>query len=129
MIVFKSPWPDKRRVNRHIDAMVMGGNMFRCALLLSMLTSPAWAGCENYAETALLGELPRVEVCFAGKCEQTTAEFVCANAFGAQYGYTNGFRIYFEEGGNVRALKNFSPVDYKQVTCREIDQGACFPPL
>jgi hypothetical protein len=107
----------------------MEDSMFRIAAVLLFTTagSSAWAGCVNYSETALLGELPRVELCLAGKCEQTTAEFSCGNAVGAQFGYTNGLRVYFESGGIIRALKNFEPVDYANLTCREIDEGACFP--
>jgi len=101
--------------------------MFRYAVLLSMLASPAWAGCENYSETAILGELPRVEMCLDGKCAPTTAEFICANGYGAQYGYSNGVRIYFEVGGATRAFKNHVPIDHDKITCKEIDTGACFP--
>jgi len=103
--------------------------MFRliAAAAFALMTAPAWAGCSNFTDGSLKTAAPRAEICIGDACESTAADFQCGNASGAQYGYANGLRVSFGEGDAVSASMNKVPVDYAKITCRDIDEGACFP--
>jgi len=107
----------------------MEDQMFRAlaVVLLSTLASPVWAGCDNFVDGSLKTKPPRAEICIGGSCELTTADFQCANISGAQYGYANGFRIDFAADGTAVARKDKQIVDANAVTCKEVDEFACFP--
>ena len=96
-----------------------------------MVAGPAWAGCYNYVEEGSKNA-PRAEICLHGQCELTAVEYECGNATSALVGYQNGWSlIYRIEGDDVSATvakddRLFTRLE--DVTCRDIDAGACrFP--
>jgi hypothetical protein len=96
------------------------------AIAFVAVSSPAWAGCFNFTEHSLETAPPRVTICIDGVCEETTADFQCANTSGAQFGYANGLFVRYV-GETVTASINKVPVDVAKITCVEIDDDACFP--
>jgi hypothetical protein len=97
------------------------------AVLAVMWAGTAWAGCSNWAEDSdLLGPAPRAKICIAGSCEETTVDYNCGNAFGAQWGYHNGLTIEASADGTSVAYKSEHEIDLRRITCTEIDEGSCF---
>jgi hypothetical protein len=97
------------------------------ALLALMWTGSAWAGCSNWAEDAdFLGAAPRANVCISGACEETTLDYNCGNATGAQWGYKNGLKVETSADGFAVAFKDDHEVALGRVDCAAIDEGACF---
>jgi Protein of unknown function (DUF3828) len=60
---------------------------------------PASAGCVEYGTGQVPGH-PRVILCYKGKCDDTTLDTVCGNAFRDSFQYANGLTVYRAEGAN-----------------------------
>jgi hypothetical protein len=66
---------------------------------LIMCASPVYAGCSDFTEGSI-GHAPRVTLCYKGKCDDTTLDILCGNAFRSNIQYANGLIIYITEGKN-----------------------------
>jgi hypothetical protein len=60
---------------------------------------PAHAGCVDYT-TGQVPNHPRVILCYKGRCDDTTLDTVCGNAFRTEFQYANGLTVYRAEGKN-----------------------------
>jgi len=101
--------------------------MFRYAVLLSMLASPAWARCFEYTlENSLVSPAPRATICYQGECHDTELRVECGAAGGFTRAYRDGTDIQYD-GEKWNAYFNDAVVDYAKLSCKEIDTGACFP--
>jgi hypothetical protein len=92
----------------------------------------AQAGCSNYIDGSLEALPPRVEFCFDEECGQAVLLYHCANVHGAQWGFSNGWRIEAMAGpivdgryteGSTSAFLFDGPKDPTKITCREIDEN------
>jgi hypothetical protein len=63
------------------------------------ITLPAYAGCVDYTSGQTPNH-PRVILCYKGKCDDTTLDTVCGNAFRDSFQYANGLTVYRVEGAN-----------------------------
>ena len=98
--------------------------MKRLALLLSatfLLSGPAWAGCANYIDGSLSVPPPRVEICYAGECEETVLESICSNVnFGIAI-YANGLVAGYE-GDEWFVSFNGADISFDDVSCSIIHE-------
>jgi len=99
------------------------------ATAFSLTLSSAWAGCSNYTDGSLATPAPRVSMCIDGACEDTTVDFECGNATGAQIGYANGLRIEYSEGAApvVYRVHVYAPKEIAKMTCEPAENCAGFP--
>lgn len=103
-----------------------------------LAAGPVWAGCSNYVDGSLSASAPRAEICFQ-KCELTTLNFFCSNAYSGLVSYANGWEIsHVIDDGSGRAdlpvgvddaisvSRNGMEVsDPSTLTCRPIDESGC----
>lgn len=101
------------------------------AFILAASATFAEAGCSNYLDGSMGDSpVPKVTICFKGKCEETTQDYSCGNANSAQYGYHNGWIVNTNRDGTVDVYRRV-PVkrsDFKSITCKS-DSDGCFVPL
>ncbi|KQT54620.1 hypothetical protein ASG43_03270 [Aureimonas sp. Leaf454] len=104
-----------------------------------LAAGPAWAGCANYTDGSVSSPAPRAEVCFKGKCEQTTLNFSCSNAYSSQVGFANGWELSYrmDDGSGSAGLpagvedetavsRNGKKVsDTATLVCRPVDEAGC----
>lgn len=67
----------------------------RLYLVLMLLAgTSASAGCANF-EDGSLGRTaaPKYRICYDGVCDETQLSYECANIFGMQQGFANGWAI------------------------------------
>jgi len=74
-------------------------NSFRLQLLLTFIPIPAHAGCVDYT-SGQTPDHPRVILCYKDKCDDTTLDTVCGNAFRDSFRYANGLIVNRAEGAN-----------------------------
>jgi hypothetical protein len=97
------------------------------AVLALMWAGTAWAGCSNWLEDEdLLGPPPHAKLCVGGACEETTLDYSCGNAFGAQWGYRNGVKIDIKAGGATSASRHGHKIAIDRIKCTATDGDACF---
>ncbi len=108
--------------------------MLRLLTAAFLLTaSQAWATCWE-AETPSSG--PRAEICYKGDCLETTLATECGSFENSYYVYSgNVVSVGFKNSGNQKpqdwtasaSFRDNENADYSSLTCRAIDDGACFP--
>ncbi len=103
-----------------------------CPAILGSATS-AYAGCSDFTDGSIDTKPPRVEICFRGECEITVLTVECGNVSTAFHRYANGFTVSRDFEGRRTVVERRSRIipqrDWKQLTCREIDEGGCFGDL
>lgn len=73
-----------------------------------LAAGPASAGCEDFTDGSMTTSAPAAEVCFKGKCDQTTVDVTCGNATGAFSIYANGWRVdQFVEDGQDKIVVTY----------------------
>ncbi len=101
---------------------------FGLASLFIMSTGSAYAGCWVPAEHPDQ-PTPHVNLCYAGKCEDTALKFSCSNAHGGQTGYVNGWHIEIKDDPRSIVVSRFGKIkDPKKLTCtgESVDRGCWF---
>ena len=53
------------------------------------------AGCANYEDGSLGSPAPKYRICYDDVCDETELSFECANIYGGQRGYANGWAFYY----------------------------------
>lgn len=93
---------------------------------------PAHAGCVDYSGDQTPNH-PRVVLCYKGKCDDTTLDTVCSNAFRSNFQYANGLIVYRAEGANQTAEfsnargKKMSGKDWTCKTTGGVSKGGIDP--
>jgi hypothetical protein len=67
--------------------------------LMLFVPIPAYSGCVDYTSGQTPNH-PRVILCYKGKCDSTTLDTVCGNAFRDNFEYADGLTVYRAEGAN-----------------------------
>jgi Protein of unknown function (DUF3828) len=67
--------------------------------LIFFIPINAYAGCTDYT-SGQIPDHPRVILCYKGKCDDTTLDIMCGNAFRSNVQYANGLTVYLKEGKN-----------------------------
>lgn len=95
-------------------------------LFTCIVSSSAFAGCDNYEDGSLSVPAPRVILCYRGKCDNTQLLFQCSNIHGTVSGYANGLHIDIIDGGVLFSNK-YRRMNPKEWTCKPItsDVSSC----
>lgn len=60
--------------------------------LLTTLGTAATAGCDNFEDGSLPNtSAPKYRICYDDVCDETQLSYQCANAYGLQLGFANGW--------------------------------------
>jgi hypothetical protein len=102
---------------------------FIVAGFISLFTLPAYANCENYTDGSTSDAAPQVTLCYKGKCDDTTQDYVCSSVVGGtSFGYANGLFVGAETGKELQFTNRLGK-KMKGWTCKEIDtnsNGGCW---
>jgi hypothetical protein len=87
--------------------------------------------CEEFGPGEIPGPpAPRVTLCYKGKCDNTTVDTICGNAFQSSIQYANGLIISLKEGKNHQPVftnKNGKKMRGEDWTCEVISTTADKP--
>lgn len=98
-----------------------------------LATNQAFGGCDNFTDGSLSMSAPVFEICYKSKCDVTTMEYECGNAFSysAAYkvGWSVGCKIEENETSDCSIYwqgRPISPDKHQYITCRNLtDKTTC----
>jgi hypothetical protein len=94
---------------------------------LLLVTAPAYANCDNYTDGSTSTPAPKVTLCYKGKCDDTTLDYVCSSVgFGFQSGYANGLIIAGKTGKELEFTNKLDKkMNGKDWTCIDAGSNGC----
>lgn len=100
------------------------------AAVLMLSAAPAFAGCWSTEGKPVDPNEPKVVICYAGECGETTPSYMCGNATSARYGFADGWAFELTEMGDwARTPSGQEITNLAAISCySSTDDNSC-PPI
>lgn len=95
------------------------------SVMVFVLAPLAYANCENYTDGSS-EPAPKVILCYKGKCDDTTLNYICSSGPNFSSEYANGLQIYTTNKKLVFTNKTGKKMKREDWTCKEADTSEHF---